>query len=226
MPSNLLLLDEPTNHLDIPAREAIEEFMTSTPATLMVVSHDRRLLETVCQRLWVVDDGLAVPFDGGYRQWRAAVGEGWTVQGAAEQEARRLRTAKAASGGRGAPAGGGASSADASPSRHASRASGRATATGAAGTTATLAALAPAKRQGPVRREKLSKEAYKRQKAAAEAELTRLGLRKNHLELALGDPNVQSNFVELRRMTSELADVELALATAEETWLEIEVRAP
>ena len=48
MPSNLLLLDEPTNHLDIPAREAIEAFLPSTPATMLVVSHDRRLLETVC----------------------------------------------------------------------------------------------------------------------------------------------------------------------------------
>ena len=59
-PSNLLLLDEPTNHLDIPAREAIEAFMRESPATLLVVSHDRRLLETVCDRLWVVDDGQAV----------------------------------------------------------------------------------------------------------------------------------------------------------------------
>ena len=57
-PSNLLLLDEPTNHLDIPAREAIEAFMAGSPATLLVVSHDRRLLETVCEKLWVVGDGL------------------------------------------------------------------------------------------------------------------------------------------------------------------------
>jgi len=71
-PSNLLLLDEPTNHLDIPAREAIEAFMRESPATLLVVSHDRRLLETVCDKLWVVDDGLAVAFDGGYRAWRCA----------------------------------------------------------------------------------------------------------------------------------------------------------
>ena len=53
-PSNLLLLDEPTNHLDIPAREAIEAFMRESPATLVVVSHDRRLLETVCDRLSVM----------------------------------------------------------------------------------------------------------------------------------------------------------------------------
>src|SRR5207249_3952740 len=89
LPSNLLLLDEPTNHLDIPAREAIEAFLNETPATLLVVSHDRRLLETVCERLWVVDDGLAVSFDGGYRAWRAAVTSGWTLAEAAEREAAR-----------------------------------------------------------------------------------------------------------------------------------------
>ncbi len=90
-PSNLLLLDEPTNHLDIPAREAIEAFMAGSPATLLVVSHDRRLLETVCDKLWVVGDGQAVAFDGGYREWRAAVAGGWTVAGAVEAEAARLR---------------------------------------------------------------------------------------------------------------------------------------
>ena len=61
LPANLLLLDEPTNHLDIPAREALESFLATTDATLLIVSHDRRLLETVCDSLWVVDDGLAVP---------------------------------------------------------------------------------------------------------------------------------------------------------------------
>src|SRR3954447_23610208 len=91
LPSNLLLLDEPTNHLDIAAREAIESFMAETPATLLVVSHDRRLLETVCSTLWVVDDGLAVPFDGGWKAWRTAVTEGWTVSETAERERRRLR---------------------------------------------------------------------------------------------------------------------------------------
>jgi hypothetical protein len=60
----------------------------------------------------------------------------------------------------------------------------------------------------------------------AEDDLTPLGLRKTHLELALGDPAVHANFVELRRITSELADVEAALARAEDTWLALEERAP
>jgi ATP-binding cassette subfamily F protein 3 len=202
-PSNLLLLDEPTNHLDIAAREAIEAFLGETSATLLIVSHDRRLLETVCDRLWVVGDGLAVPFDGGYRAWRAALAGGWTTAGAAEAEARRLRVGGAAAVGQ----------------------AGR-TAT-AEPRTATTPATAPSPpRKRPVRRDKLSKDAYRRQKTSVEAELTRLGLRKSHLELSLGDPSVAANYVEMRRITSELADVEQALAAAEEAWLEVEERAP
>ncbi|HKG55618.1 MAG TPA: ABC-F family ATP-binding cassette domain-containing protein [Candidatus Limnocylindrales bacterium] len=209
MPSNLLLLDEPTNHLDIPAREAIESFLADTPATLLVVSHDRRLLETVCERLWVVEGALAAPFDSGYRSWRAAVASGWTVAAAIDQEARRLR-----GGGTAGAVGRTPRAQDVEAERARSRA-----------TTATAAPPARRPRAG-ARREKLSKDAYRRQKAAVESELTRLGLRKNHLELAMADPSVQANFVELRRIGSELADIETSLAAAEDAWLEVEERAP
>jgi ATP-binding cassette, subfamily F, member 3 len=201
-PSNLLLLDEPTNHLDIPAREAIETFMRESPATLLVVSHDRRLLETVCDKLWVVDDGLAVAFDGGYRAWRTAVADGWTTMAeAARRASARARpsartTDRAAAPPRPAPV---------SP-----------------GDPGQAKAASPRRPRQP----KLSKDAYRRQKTALDAELTRLGLRKNHLELAMGDPAVAANFVELRRVTSELADVTSALAVAEDAWLELEERAP
>jgi ATP-binding cassette, subfamily F, member 3 len=218
MPSNLYLLDEPTNHLDITAREAIESFLLSTPATMLVVSHDRRFLETVCERLWVVDDGLVVPFDGGYRAWREAVAGGWTVELARAQEAARLRPVGAAAR---------------APERAASRSRGRvgqpagmsATRRGEAASATAIVPPAPAG-SGRARGPKLSKDAYRRQREAADAELTRLGLRKNHLELEMARPAVHANFVELRRVTSELADVEAALATAEETWLAIEERAP
>ena len=54
----------------------------------------------------------------------------------------------------------------------------------------------------------------------------RLGLRKSQLELAMGTPSISSNFVEMRRVTSELADVNAALEAAEEQWLELEERSP
>ncbi|MEJ7749131.1 MAG: ABC-F family ATP-binding cassette domain-containing protein [Candidatus Limnocylindrales bacterium] len=220
-PSNLLLLDEPTNHLDIPAREAIEAFMRYAPATLLVVSHDRRLLETVCDQLWVVGDGRAAAFDGGYRSWRTAVAAGWTVAGAAEEQARRRLPAR-----RPVPEGPSAAAASArssgGPGLSAGPSAGPGPSVAGAAGTATLApAAAPRRRQ-----EKLSKDAYRRQRSALDADLTRLGLRKNHLELAMNDPQVASNFVEMRRITSELADVDQALASAEDAWLELDERAP
>jgi ATP-binding cassette subfamily F protein 3 len=206
LPANLLLLDEPTNHLDIPAREAIETFLRETPATILVVSHDRRLLETICDRLWVVDDGLAVPFDGGYPAWRAAIADGWTAAKAAAAEAARIHAGSARP-----------TVATAPPAR---RGPATAAVDGAPAAEATPAA------PGATPKPRLSKDTYRRQAAVVEAELTRLGLRKNHLELALADPATQGNFVELRRVTSELADVDVALAAAEEAWLELEERAP
>ncbi len=219
MPSNLLLLDEPTNHLDIPAREAIEAFMTDSPATLLVVSHDRRLLETVCTSLWVVDDGLAVPFDGGWKEWRAAVADGWTVHAAAEREAARLR---------GGAHGGSRLAVTSTHGSGAGRGSGR-VATAPVPTPAAAPAARPSTRiagRPGTRRERLSKDAYRRQKAIVDADLTRLGLRKTQLELSMGSPSIASNFVEMRRVASELADVEQALATAEVAWLDLEDRAP
>jgi ATPase subunit of ABC transporter with duplicated ATPase domains len=55
---NLLVLDEPTNHLDLPAIEQLEHVLTTYDGTLLLVSHDRRFVETVsCTRTWHVADG-------------------------------------------------------------------------------------------------------------------------------------------------------------------------
>jgi ATP-binding cassette, subfamily F, member 3 len=213
MPSNVYLLDEPTNHLDVVAREAIETFLLETPATMLVVSHDRRFLDTVCERLWVVDGGAIAPFDGGYRAWRAAVSDGWTVAQALEQEAKRLMPGGPRAGGRSRDAAALVGTA-AAPSAERVAAS-----NGDARGSATAIASRP---KGP----KLSKDAYRRQREAMDVELTRLNLRKNHLELELSRPAVQANFIELRRVSSELADVNVALASAEDAWLSLEERAP
>jgi ATPase subunit of ABC transporter with duplicated ATPase domains len=59
--TNCLVLDEPTNHLDLPAIEQLEEALASYEGTLLVVSHDRWLLETLTvNRTWVVDGGTVV----------------------------------------------------------------------------------------------------------------------------------------------------------------------
>ena len=61
---NLLLLDEPTNHLDLVTREALAVALNEFEGTLMLVSHDRALLRSVCDEFWLVGRGGIEPFDG------------------------------------------------------------------------------------------------------------------------------------------------------------------
>lgn len=61
---NLLLLDEPTNHLDLATREALAMALNEFEGTVMLVSHDRALLRSVCDTFWLVADGGISDFDG------------------------------------------------------------------------------------------------------------------------------------------------------------------
>jgi ATP-binding cassette subfamily F protein 3 len=61
---NLLLLDEPTNHLDLATREALGMALNEFEGTVMLVSHDRALLRSVCDEFWMVSRGGVSPFDG------------------------------------------------------------------------------------------------------------------------------------------------------------------
>ena len=70
---NLLLLDEPTNHLDLDMRAALTLALQDFEGSLIVVSHDRSLLETTTDVFWCVDGGAVTVFDGDladYRAWR------------------------------------------------------------------------------------------------------------------------------------------------------------
>ena len=71
---NLLLLDEPTNHLDLEMRHALTRALAGYEGSLVLVSHDRALLRTVCDGFLLVADGRAVEFDGDvedYLEWMA-----------------------------------------------------------------------------------------------------------------------------------------------------------
>ncbi len=71
---NLLLLDEPTNHLDLEMREALNIALQEYEGCVVLVSHDRHLLRSTADELWLVADGRAKPFDGDlddYSDWLA-----------------------------------------------------------------------------------------------------------------------------------------------------------
>jgi ATP-binding cassette subfamily F protein 3 len=61
---HLLLLDEPTNHLDIDAREALVEGLNAYAGAVVLITHDRRLIELCAERLWLVADGTCRAYDG------------------------------------------------------------------------------------------------------------------------------------------------------------------
>src|SRR6201996_7138638 len=70
---NLLILDEPTNHLDIDSRAALAEAINEFPGAVIMVSHDRYLIEACADQLWVVADRTVSPFDGDLDDYRKTV---------------------------------------------------------------------------------------------------------------------------------------------------------
>jgi ATP-binding cassette subfamily F protein 3 len=67
---NMLILDEPTNHLDIDAREELLTALNDFEGAVILVSHDRRLIEATADRLWLVANGGVEPFDGDLEDYR------------------------------------------------------------------------------------------------------------------------------------------------------------
>jgi ATPase subunit of ABC transporter with duplicated ATPase domains len=72
MKPDVMLLDEPTNHLDIESMEVLEGAVESFDGTAILISHDRYLLDRLCDRILEVRDGDVKSFDGGYDDWVAA----------------------------------------------------------------------------------------------------------------------------------------------------------
>ncbi|HSK16976.1 MAG TPA: ABC-F family ATP-binding cassette domain-containing protein [Gaiellaceae bacterium] len=64
--ANFLVLDEPTNHLDLASREALEAALEAFPGTVLLVSHDRALLDAVAERTAAIEDGVIRLYDGGW----------------------------------------------------------------------------------------------------------------------------------------------------------------
>ena len=66
---NVLILDEPTNHLDIISKNTIEKILLDYPGTILMVSHDRYLIDHVCNKLLVLDEGKSMFYHYGYQEY-------------------------------------------------------------------------------------------------------------------------------------------------------------
>jgi ATP-binding cassette subfamily F protein 3 len=89
---NLFILDEPTNHLDIDSREALVHALNDFPGAVILISHDRHLLEATADRLWLVKDGMVNPYDGDLDDYKALV-TGVSVNSREKREAEKASKA-------------------------------------------------------------------------------------------------------------------------------------
>src|SRR6266513_3936004 len=69
--SNFLVLDEPTNHLDLQSRQFLEEILNEFEGTLLFVSHDRYFVDSLATKVWVIEDGVLIPYMGNYSEYRS-----------------------------------------------------------------------------------------------------------------------------------------------------------
>ena len=69
--ANFLLLDEPTNHLDIPSQEVLQEVLEGFNGTILLVSHDRYLVDRLAQHIWSIEEGELLTFAASYRDYLA-----------------------------------------------------------------------------------------------------------------------------------------------------------
>jgi ATP-binding cassette, subfamily F, member 3 len=85
---HLLILDEPTNHLDIDSRRALMEALNDYEGAVLLITHDRSLMELVADRLWLAADGTIKPFDGDMDAYTKLVLDRARAAAKAEADAR------------------------------------------------------------------------------------------------------------------------------------------
>lgn len=92
---NVLLLDEPTNHFDIDMREALALALQSYQGAVILVAHDKNLLESVVDEFWLVNEGQVAPFEGDLEQYQQWLQENcWRVSAKPASSEEKQNTAK------------------------------------------------------------------------------------------------------------------------------------
>jgi ATP-binding cassette subfamily F protein 3 len=92
--ANFLLLDEPTNHLDVESIEALEDALEEYEGTILLVSHDRAMLEALTSRVWVLHDQRVTDFPGSFAEWEEQSREREHAAAVATAEREALRRVK------------------------------------------------------------------------------------------------------------------------------------
>ena len=193
---NLLLLDEPTNHLDLATREALAVALNEFEGTLMLVSHDRALLRSVCDEFWLVGRGKVADFDGDLDDYQRYLLEEAKRQRELAKEASRAIEAAREPEAPSAPTAPAAPSVSAAPSSREQR---------------------QQDAQDRQQRQERQKP-IKRELAKAEARLAAATTERDALEAQLSQPLAPAQIAEAGKRLKALSD---EIAQLEELWLRL-----
>ena len=206
---NLLLLDEPTNHLDLATREALAVALNEFEGTLMLVSHDRALLRSVCDEFWLVGRGVVKDFDGDLDDYqRYLLDEAKRVR-----EANAKRSASESIATAAAPTSAGAS-------KDAPSAPPKAASAPPAAPAAPALSAAEQRRADAQRRQQLAEQTrpLRRELAKAEERMDAIGTERGALEAQLSQPLPSDEIAQAGRRLKALGD---ELDQLEARWLEL-----
>ncbi|MBC7214325.1 MAG: ATP-binding cassette domain-containing protein [Burkholderiaceae bacterium] len=200
---NLLLLDEPTNHLDLVTREALAVALNGFDGTVMLVSHDRALLRSVCDEFWLVGRGAVAPFDGDLDDYQRYLLE----------ESRRLRELARLQAVQ-------ADAANTPDSIAASAGVSSANTVFYPETAAPAVSQREARRQSAQARQQLAEKTrpIQREIAQIDARLAALSAEKSALEERLTQPLAPADIANCGRRLKECSD---EIAALEDRWLEL-----
>ena len=206
---NFLILDEPTNHLDIPTRETVEQALQQFEGTLLIISHDRYLLDAVAKRIVVLDNGDIEEFHGNYSYYKEKMLERSVL---AEQrlEAEQMKCNNMSSNtvGKADNARDTAVRADSNAEIH--KGISEAAITEKQDTSYSEAVTAPKKKTNFFMLEK--------ELAKVESDIARYEATVKMYTVQLQDPSIQGDIAEYERLSQELANTTSQLEALYERW--------
>ena len=206
---NFLILDEPTNHLDIPTRETVEQALQQFEGTLLIISHDRYLLDAVAKRIVVLDNGDIEEFHGNYSYYKEKMLERSVL---AEQrlEAEQMKCNNMSSNtvGKADNARDTAVRADSNAEIH--KGISEAAITEKQDTSYSEAVTAPKKKTNSFMLEK--------ELAKVESDIARYEATVKMYTVQLQDPSIQGDISEYERLSQELANTTSQLEVLYERW--------